>query len=71
MYSVNLGGWLVPEPFIVPGLYEPYYNTSFPAVDEWTLSLNMANQTSAGGLETLLENHYKTFIVSRASAYIV
>ena len=31
-----------------------------PAIDEWTLSLNMAANE---GLQPLLENHYKTFIV--------
>jgi hypothetical protein len=37
MPSVNLGGWLVTEPFIVPALYEAYQNTTPQAVDEYTL----------------------------------
>jgi glucan 1,3-beta-glucosidase len=27
IFGVNLGGWLVPEPFIVPHLYEKYMDT--------------------------------------------
>ena len=44
-----------------PALYEPYLNAATPAIDEWTLSLNMA---ANGGLQQQLENHYQTFIVS-------
>jgi glucan 1,3-beta-glucosidase len=63
--SVNLGGWLNTEPFISPALFEKY-NTGGEAVavDEWTLSELMASDTAGGGLETLMEEHYKTFIVS-------
>lgn len=60
--SVNLGGWFNTEPFIAPALYEPYMNAATPAVDEWTLSLNMAADTANGGLSQL-EKHYATFIV--------
>ncbi|KAJ9055148.1 hypothetical protein DSO57_1007372 [Entomophthora muscae] len=34
--GVNLGGWLVPEPFIVPSLYRPYV-ASHNIKDEWGL----------------------------------
>lgn len=65
--GVNLGGWLVTEPFIVPALYEKYQNVSTlpggQAVDEWTLSIAMRNDTSPGGGIQQLEDHYKTFIV--------
>lgn len=47
-----------------PSLFEPYANTSFPAVDEWTLSENLGNDTSAGGLAGVLTKHYETFVVS-------
>jgi glucan 1,3-beta-glucosidase len=57
-FSVNLGGWLVLEPFITPALYQKYPT----AVDEWTLSTAMAADTAGGGLAQL-EEHYKTFIV--------
>ena len=59
-YSVNLGGWFVLEPFITPTLFQKYQPS---AVDEWTISTDMAADTASGGLSQL-ENHYKTFIVS-------
>ncbi|OBZ75887.1 putative glucan 1,3-beta-glucosidase D [Grifola frondosa] len=67
--GVNLGGWLVTEPFIVPALYEKYVNTSTPAVDEWTLSEAMAADTASGGLQQL-EDHYNTFITEKDFAAI-
>jgi glucan 1,3-beta-glucosidase len=56
--SVNLGGWLVLEPFITPAFYQRYNGS----IDEWTLSVAMANDTANGGLDQI-RNHYKTFIV--------
>ncbi|KZT28462.1 glycoside hydrolase family 5 protein [Neolentinus lepideus HHB14362 ss-1] len=67
--GVNLGGWLNTEPFIAPALYEKYINASTPAVDEWTLSTNMAADTANGGLQQL-EQHYKTFITEQDFAEI-
>ncbi|KAI5900255.1 glycoside hydrolase family 5 protein [Schizophyllum commune H4-8] len=67
IFGVNIGGWLVPEPFIAPSLYEPYVNNTTPAVDEWTLCENMRN--SDGGID-LLEEHYKTFITEKDFAEI-
>jgi glucan 1,3-beta-glucosidase len=62
---VNLGGWLNTEPFISPALFEKYNSGGQAlAVDEWTLSELMASDTAGGGLQTLMEEHYKTFIVS-------
>ncbi len=50
----------VTEPFIVPSLYEKYANGSGgTAVDEYTLSQNMGSD-----LASVMEDHYKTFIVS-------
>ncbi|KAG9033592.1 hypothetical protein FS837_002421 [Tulasnella sp. UAMH 9824] len=69
MRGVNLGGWLVPEPFIVPSLYEPYLNATPMAQDEWTLSLAMAADTANGGLNQL-ETHYDTFITEEDFAQI-
>ena len=63
--SVNLGGWLVPEPFIVPSLYEPFANNVAsttnpgPAIDEYTL---MENLNSTNNVDLLIQ-HYETFIV--------
>ena len=59
IFSVNLGGWFVLEPFITPALYQKYPG----AVDEWTLSTLMAADTSPGGGLSQLETHYNTFIV--------
>ena len=56
--SVNIGGWLVLEPFISPALFQRYPD----AVDEWTISTLMAADAANGGLSQL-ENHYDTFIV--------
>jgi hypothetical protein len=60
---VNLGGWLVLEPFITPAMYQKYPD----AIDEWTLHTAMAADTKNGGLNQL-EEHYKTFIVCPHSA---
>jgi aryl-phospho-beta-D-glucosidase BglC (GH1 family) len=63
--GVNIGGWLVTEPFISPALYQKYPG----AVDEWTLSQAMAQDTASGGLNQL-EDHYKTFITEQDFAQI-
>ncbi|KJA23279.1 glycoside hydrolase family 5 protein [Hypholoma sublateritium FD-334 SS-4] len=64
--GVNLGGWLVTEPFISPALYEEYVNSSsIPVVDEWSLSLAMGSD-----LATKMEAHYKTFITEQDFADI-
>ncbi len=59
-YRVNLGGWLVLEPFISPALFQKYPQT----IDEWTLSEAMRSDTSPGGGIGQIEDHYNTFIVS-------
>ncbi|KAF8157928.1 glycoside hydrolase family 5 protein [Crassisporium funariophilum] len=64
--GVNLGGWLVTEPFICPALYEPYVGKSnIEILDEWTLSLAMG-----GDLAKKMEEHYKTFITEKDFADI-
>ncbi|KXN84327.1 putative glucan 1,3-beta-glucosidase D [Leucoagaricus sp. SymC.cos] len=64
--GVNLGGWLVTEPFICPALYEKYVNkSSTPVVDEWTLSVAMG-----ANLAQEMEEHYKTFITEKDFADI-
>ncbi|KAH8922479.1 glycoside hydrolase family 5 protein [Atractiella rhizophila] len=50
--GVNLGGWLVLEPFISPGLFDP------TIADEWVLSTKLRKE---GKLSTI-SNHYATFI---------
>jgi len=64
--GVNLGGWLVTEPFIVPALYEEYVGKSnIEVLDEWTLSLAMGPD-----LAKKMEQHYKTFITEQDFADI-
>src|SRR5258708_8591328 len=63
--SVNLGGWLNTEPFISPALYEKYLGAQTPAIDEWTLSTNMAADSAGGGREQL-EQHYSTLILPQS-----
>ncbi|KAK7044363.1 glycoside hydrolase [Favolaschia claudopus] len=59
--GVNLGGWLVTEPFIVPGLYQTVQAAAPPGspqvIDEYTL-------LQAGG-QAELEKHYDTFITEK------
>ncbi|KAG8832008.1 hypothetical protein FRC17_002227 [Serendipita sp. 399] len=60
--GVNLGGWLVTEPFIVPALYQKYSgvtfeNGTYQIVDEWKLTEQMRADGSIGDLE----KHYATF----------
>jgi len=64
--GVNLGGWLVLEPFITPNYYQKYQG----AIDEWTLSVAMAADNAAGGGISQIENHYKTFITEQDFAEI-
>lgn len=68
--GVNLGGWLVTEPFIVPALYEPYENTSSPAVDEFTLSQNYLSEGGPDNLRAQMTKHYDTFITEQDFANI-
>ncbi|GMK54507.1 hypothetical protein CspeluHIS016_0110930 [Cutaneotrichosporon spelunceum] len=63
--GVNLGGWLVTEPFIVPALYEKYNGATPKAVDEYTLS-----QAMGANLAAEMEEHYKTFITEKDFADI-
>ncbi|MBW0518499.1 hypothetical protein O181_058214 [Austropuccinia psidii MF-1] len=63
--GVNLGGWLVLEPFITPYLFEKFNDpqatgTSPTVVDEWTLSVALGDK-----LASTLEEHYKTFITEQ------
>lgn len=65
-WGVNLGGWLVLEPFITPQYFEKYKGT----VDEWTLSIAIDKDPNSGGLQSVLENHYNTFITEQDFAEI-
>lgn len=48
----------------VPALYEKYLTNANPPIDEWTLTVAMAEDTGPGGGLEQMEEHYKTFIVS-------
>jgi len=64
--GVNVGGWLVLEPFIVPAMFQKYPGV----VDEYDLSVQMAADTSPGGGISQIEDHYKTFITEQDFAEI-
>uniref|UniRef100_V5EQ05 glucan 1,3-beta-glucosidase n=2 Tax=Kalmanozyma brasiliensis (strain GHG001) TaxID=1365824 RepID=V5EQ05_KALBG len=70
MLGVNLGGWLVTEPFIVPALYEPYANTSNPVLDEFSLSQRYISEGGADNLRQKMTEHYDTFITEQDFASI-
>ncbi|KAH9464928.1 hypothetical protein MJO29_001403 [Puccinia striiformis f. sp. tritici] len=63
--GVNLGGWLVIEPFIAPGLFDPYVQEQNPPSDEWELSLRLGNS-----MAKTIEAHYDSFIVEEDFAQI-
>ncbi|KAF8641456.1 hypothetical protein AX16_009968 [Volvariella volvacea WC 439] len=64
--GVNLGGWLVTQPYITPSLYEEYVGrTQVDVVDEWSLSIAMGDD-----LPSKMERHYSTFITERDFAEI-
>lgn len=62
--------WLTLEPFIVPGMFEPFNsntddgNGQNNAIDEWTLSIALGSNLTAAMTE-----HYETFIVSQSSGH--
>ncbi|KAM0787105.1 hypothetical protein ACM66B_006360 [Microbotryomycetes sp. NB124-2] len=69
--GVNIGGWLTIEPFIVPGLFEPFnpetdsdvYDAT--VIDEWTLCEALGSNMSA-----VITEHYETFITEKDFAQI-
>ncbi|MBW0471358.1 hypothetical protein O181_011073 [Austropuccinia psidii MF-1] len=63
--GVNLGGWLVIEPFITPSLFEPYLENQKPVTDEWELS-----QALGTSLASTIESHYDNFITEEDFAQI-
>ncbi|KAK4047827.1 hypothetical protein OIV83_005170 [Microbotryomycetes sp. JL201] len=63
--GVNLGGWLNLEPFITPGVFEPYLKSKVPATDEWSLCQNLG-----WSKRRIIERHYDTFITEEDFANI-
>ncbi|KAF9305945.1 hypothetical protein BGZ91_008663, partial [Linnemannia elongata] len=56
MRGVNLGGWLVLEPFISPSLFEPYIKQGI--IDEWTLCKLLGPEKAKAHLEA----HYSSWV---------
>ncbi|KAJ2920119.1 hypothetical protein MD484_g262, partial [Candolleomyces efflorescens] len=65
IHGVNLAGLFVLDPFVTPALFQKYPS----AVDEWTLSLAMAQDTQGDGIRQL-ESHYRNFITEVDIAHI-
>lgn len=68
--GVNLGGWLVLEPFLTPTMFEKYNELAnkenlqgAKIVDEYTL-IKYVNKTQGGreAVKDLMETHYSTFV---------
>lgn len=53
--GVNLGGWLVVEPWITPSIFDAVGDA---AVDEWTLCATLGQDQC----RTVLSHHWNTFI---------
>lgn len=59
--GVNLGGWLILEPFITPSYFSKY-PLSKGVVDEWSLTEYVNSTEGTDAMVDLLENHYATFV---------
>ncbi|CAG8715122.1 1704_t:CDS:2, partial [Acaulospora colombiana] len=59
--GVNLGGWLVLEPFITPSLFE-----TSGVIDEFTLCASLGPDAA----KAMLDKHYSTFITEQDFADI-
>ncbi|GBE77575.1 Glucan 1,3-beta-glucosidase [Sparassis crispa] len=62
--GVNLGGWLVLEPWITPSIFDNTGNENI--VDEWTFCLYQDTATATG----VLQNHWSTWITEQDLADI-
>ncbi|KAF2243713.1 glycoside hydrolase family 5 protein [Trematosphaeria pertusa] len=56
--GVNIGGWLVLEPFITPSIFTKYSTSTFTPVDEWTLCQKLGKQ----GCYNALKPHWDSFV---------
>lgn len=59
--GVNLGGWLVLEPFLTPSFFEAY-DPRLKIVDEHSLIQHVNKTLGPNAVKELLETHYATFI---------
>ena len=62
--GVNLGGWLVLEPWITPSIFDDTGNSAI--VDEWTFCAYQSRSTAMN----VLQNHWSTFYTKSDFAYI-
>jgi glucan 1,3-beta-glucosidase len=58
--GVNVGGWLVLEPFITPSYFSN--SSSNPVVDEWTLFGSLNQSGGIANVKNVLETHYMNFV---------
>ncbi|KAI0709645.1 glycoside hydrolase superfamily [Cerioporus squamosus] len=65
--GVNLGGWLVLQPYIVPALFEKYENVTS---NSYPPCVVMRNDTSSTGGIDQIEQHYSTFVTEQDFAEI-
>lgn len=59
--GVNLGGWLVLEPFITPSFFQKF-DPDLGIVDEWTLIDHINRTEGIEAVVMLLETHYSSFV---------
>ncbi|ODV82824.1 glycoside hydrolase family 5 protein [[Candida] arabinofermentans NRRL YB-2248] len=59
LYGVNLGGWLVLEPYITPSIFESVTDstTGTTPIDEWHLCETLGTDSAT----TLLQSHYESW----------
>ncbi|KAK9450148.1 glycoside hydrolase superfamily [Limtongia smithiae] len=65
MRGVNIGGWLILEPYITPSFFSNY-SLSEDIVDEYTLSAKLGENRT----KEVLETHYSTFVTEDTFAQI-
>ncbi|KAK1920197.1 hypothetical protein P3342_002493 [Pyrenophora teres f. teres] len=56
--GVNIGGWLVLEPYITPSIFEKYSSDDKPVHDEWTLCEKVGQSKCAEALKA----HWEDFV---------
>ncbi|KAF7452596.1 glucanbeta-glucosidase [Pyrenophora tritici-repentis] len=56
--GVNIGGWLVLEPFITPSIFEKYSSDEKPVHDEWTVCEKVGQSKCADALKP----HWESFV---------
>ncbi|CAN9082488.1 glycoside hydrolase [Alternaria alternata] len=56
--GVNIGGWLVLEPFITPSIFEQHSSADWPVHDEWTLCEKLGQSSCAD----VLKPHWDNFV---------